>query len=87
MVPIMVLPAVGKWEHKGTTAAGTTTGTTGDGPTTVVEDDATVPQVVCRLGGTLVEHPENHLQKVLTWPSSSSSPPPRPNMLRWYTLG
>jgi hypothetical protein len=29
--------------------------------------------VECRLGGTLVEHPQYYLQKVLTRPSFSSS--------------
>jgi hypothetical protein len=57
----MVLPAVVKWEHEGTSTteatAGIAVGTVGNGPTTMVEDDAAVPLVVCRPGVTSVEHP------------------------------
>jgi hypothetical protein len=32
-------------------------GTMGDGPTAAAGDNVVVPLVVCRSGGTLVEHP------------------------------
>jgi hypothetical protein len=45
-----------------------------DDPTVVVEVALMTYQLVeCRLGGTLVEHPQYYLQKVLTRPSFSSS--------------
>jgi hypothetical protein len=47
----MVLPIEGKWEHEGPS-----TGTIGDGPTVVAEDDTVVPLTVCRPGDTSVEH-------------------------------
>jgi hypothetical protein len=55
-------------EHKGAaaTAGSTAAAIVGNCPTAVVKDGMTVPQVACRLGGTLVEHPEHHLTKVLT---------------------
>jgi hypothetical protein len=46
----------------------------GGGPTTVVEMELETCQLMeCTLGDTSVEHPQYYLQKVLTWPSSSSS--------------
>jgi hypothetical protein len=55
-------------EHKGAaaTAGSTAAAIVGNCPTAVVKDGVTVPQVACRLGGTLVGHPEHHLTKVLT---------------------
>jgi hypothetical protein len=67
-----MLPAMVEWEHDGATtaaveaAAHTTDDILGDGPTTIAEDDADVPQVAYRPGGTLVGHPQNHLPNVLT---------------------
>jgi hypothetical protein len=77
----MMLPAMGRWEHADTSA-----GTMGNGPTVVVEDDVVVLLTEYRPGGTSVEHPQNYLQKVLTWPSSSSSPP-CPSRLGRHPLG
>jgi hypothetical protein len=79
VVPGMVLHAMGKLEHEGTSATKTTatTSTVGDGPTMAVVDDTAVPLAVCRPSSTLLEH----LEKVLSWPSSS---PPRPGRLRRY---
>jgi hypothetical protein len=37
-----------------------------DGPTVVTEDDVVVLLEECKPGSTLVEHPQNYLQKVLT---------------------
>jgi hypothetical protein len=66
----MVLTAAGMGEHESTTtvvvATGTAVGTVGGCPTITVKDDVAAAQVACRPGGTLVEHPQNHLQKVLT---------------------
>jgi hypothetical protein len=81
MVPWSVPPTASTCEHDGTAIAEAATSIAGDCPTVASEDD-----VVCRTGGTLVEHPQNYLQKVLAWPSSSSSPP-HPNRLGWYPLG
>jgi hypothetical protein len=61
-----------EWEHKGTAAVAEAAASTvvadilDDFPTTAVEDDAAIPHVACRPGGTLVGYPQNHLSKVLT---------------------
>jgi hypothetical protein len=63
-----MLPTTSNWEHEGTTieaATDTATGTMGDDPLLWQRMTWLPPQVVCRLGDTLVEHPQNHLQKVL----------------------
>jgi hypothetical protein len=59
----------------------------GDGPTVAVEVEIiTCLLVECRLGGTSVVHPQYYLPKVLTWPSSSSSPV-HPSKLGRHPLG
>jgi hypothetical protein len=59
----------------------------GGSPTVVVEAKiVTCLLVECRLGGTSVEHLQYYLQKVLTWPSSSSSPP-HPSRFSRYPHG
>jgi hypothetical protein len=46
----------------------------GGGPTVVVEVELMICQLMqCRLGGTLVEHPQYYLREVLIRPSFSSS--------------
>jgi hypothetical protein len=50
-------------------------GTVGHSPTLLVEDDVAVLLEEYRPDGTSVEHLQNYLHNVLTWPSSSSSPP------------
>jgi hypothetical protein len=68
--------AADRWEHEGTFAVEVAaTGTVGDGPTMPVEHDVVVLLAVCRPCGTSAEHSQRYLRKVLTWPSSSSSPP------------
>jgi hypothetical protein len=80
-----VLPAAGRWEHKDTSAGGGG-GAVGDGPTMVAEDDVIFLPTECKPHGTSVEHPQNYIQKVLTWPSSFSSPL-HPSRLRRHPLG
>jgi hypothetical protein len=65
MVPWSVPPTASTCEHDGTAVAEAATSIAGDCPTVASEDDVAVPHVVCRTGGTLVEHPQNYLQKVL----------------------
>jgi hypothetical protein len=59
----------------------------GDDPTMVVEVQLVTYQLMeCKLGGTLVEHPQYYLPKVLTRLSFSSSLL-LPIRLGWYPLG
>jgi hypothetical protein len=53
----MVLPAVGRWEDKGTSTAELAASIVGDGPTVVVEDEEVVQLVECEPAGTSMEHP------------------------------
>jgi hypothetical protein len=72
--------------NKSATEATAAVGIVGDGPTVVAEDDVVVLLEECKPGSTLVEHPQNYLQKVLTWPSSSSCPP-HPSRLKRHPVG
>jgi hypothetical protein len=66
-----VIQAVETGQVSGVTPA---TAEVGDDPTTVVEVELVTCQLMeCTLGGTLVEHPQYSLQKVLTCLSFSSS--------------
>jgi hypothetical protein len=56
VLPGMVLHAAGKWEHEGTSTA---TGTISYCPTVAVEDDMTVPLMVCQPSDNSLEHPRN----------------------------
>jgi hypothetical protein len=58
-VPGMMLPVAGRWEHEDTSVDAT--GTVGDGPTVVAEDDMVVLLAECRSNGTSLEHPQNYL--------------------------
>jgi hypothetical protein len=60
VVPRMVPPVVGRWDHEGTSATevvAATIGIVGNGPIVFVEDDAAVLFGVSISGGTSVEHP------------------------------
>jgi hypothetical protein len=86
-VPRMVLPCADRWEHVDTsTTVAAAAGTMGDSPTFAVEDDVAVLPVVYRPDGTSGEDLQHYLKTVLTWPSSSFSPP-RLSRHRRHPLG